>query len=392
MPQDQIQDIDEFVALIESWYREDFGGFATMYDAAIRHVRPVPEDAPEEVRHDWRGRTINDLCDFFREWERWRPGVSNGLDYIEKFSWISYENDHGMVFLTSGPGCRMTALFTELQGRYMDSEASLDLADEWMRELGPRMDDYVVPAGGYRNFNEFFVRGVKRGKRPVDAPGDGSVVVAPADCVINMIVGELTEETRIPVKTVTMNVRQLLDGSDYASRFVGGTAVSCFLLPKSYHRYHSPVAGRVVESRDDVGGVYYGMRNFPEMLNKGNIVYGYDYSMFEHFRRGYLVIATGGNGNGLVGMVPVGLNSIASVEFRQKFAKVTREDPVDVDKGEEIGCFKYGGSLNILLFEKGRFPALQLLQGQRIGNFEDPETSPAFFTGSWRTPSRRLGF
>ncbi len=147
-----------------------------------------------------------------------------------------------------------------------------------------------------------------------------------------------------------------------------------------------------MESRDDIDGVYYGMRNFPELLNKGNIGYGCDYSMFEYFRRGYLVIATGEDDNCLVGMVPVGLNSIASVEFRPEFAKVTPENPVAVDKGEEIGCFKYGGSLNILLFEKGRFPALQLLQGQRIGNFEDPEASPAVFTGSWRTPSLRLRF
>ena len=32
-----------------------------------------------------------------------------------------------------------------------------------------------------------------------------------------------------------------------------------------------------------------------------------------------------------------------------------------------MGYFKYGGSLNILLFEPGRFPSLSLLVGQRIG-------------------------
>lgn len=33
----------------------------------------------------------------------------------------------------------------------------------------------------------------------------------------------------------------------------------------------------------------------------------------------------------------------------------------------KVGYFKYGGSLNILLFEQGRFPSLSLLVGQRIG-------------------------
>ena len=34
---------------------------------------------------------------------------------------------------------------------------------------------------------------------------------------------------------------------------------------------------------------------------------------------------------------------------------------------DRIGCFKYGGSLNILLFEKDRFPSLNIMQGQQIG-------------------------
>ena len=71
---------------------------------------------------------------------------------------------------------------------------------------------------------------------------------------------------------------------------------------------------------------------------------------------------------GYVGMVPVGLNTIASVIFTEKYKIITSNDnPVPVKKGDEVGYFQYGGSLNILLFEPGRFPSLSLLQGQRIG-------------------------
>ncbi|MES0836738.1 phosphatidylserine decarboxylase [Nocardiopsis tropica] len=381
MKEYRIETIDDFTDLLQRWYAADHEGFATMFDAAVKNVKPIPEGTGSEVRHDWRNSTIDDLCDFFRAWDKWEPGVDSGLVFIEKFSWLNYENDYGMVFVTSGPGCEMTALFTEFQGRYMDSEKSLGLVEKWKRQLGPRMDDYVVPPGGFKNFNDFFVRRVKDGKRPIDAPADDTVVVAPADCVINMIVNELTEETRIPVKTVTMNVRELLDGSAYAGRFVGGTAVSCILMPDGYHRYHSPVAGQVVESNSGIGGVYYGMRDLPGLLNDGNVGYGHDYSMFERFRRGYLVIDTGDAARGHVGMVPVGLNSIASVEFRPELSRVRPENPVAIAKGEEVGCFKYGGSLNILLFEKGCFPALQLLQGQRIGLLEDPGKPRSLFTG-----------
>ncbi|UQA90701.1 phosphatidylserine decarboxylase [Streptomyces halobius] len=325
----------------------------------------------------------------------WQSGVNNGLDCIEKFSWLNYENDYGMVFLTCGPGLKMTADFTNLQGMQMDSPESKKLIKKWVEELGPkRMADYEIE--DWPNFNEFFVRKLKKGARPIDAQDDKSVVVAPADCVINMVVDELTETTPIPVKTVSMNVRQLLDNSEYAERFIGGTAVSCILMPDSYHWYHAPVAGEVVEARDDIGGVYYGMRDFPELLNKGNVGYGYDYEMFDHFRRGYVIIRTEyldpsgkRDGEGYVGLVPVGLNSIASVNFLDKFQPPLRER-VTVEKGEKIGNFKYGGSLNILLFEHDRFPALQLLQGQRIGVLEDPLRTTGLFTRSYHTQSRRL--
>ncbi|WP_231329600.1 phosphatidylserine decarboxylase [Actinomadura graeca] len=388
--------IDEFIKKIQTWYKDDHEGFRTLFDAAIKHVVPPPKGTPANVYYNWENRKIKDLCDFFKAWYKWQPDVNSGLDYIEKFSWINYENDYGMVFVTCGPGLKMTADFTNLQGLQMDAPDSKKLVEKWVKQLGPkRMSDYERPAGGWKNFNHFFIKELKPGKRPIDAKDDDSVVVAPTDCVINMIVDDLTETTPIPVKTVTMNVKQLLDGSRHHKRFVGGTAVSCILMPDTYHWYHAPVGGEVVEARDDIGGVYYGMRNFPELLNKGNVGYGYDYQMFGNFRRGYVIIKTkylDRNGkpteDGYVGLVPVGLNSIASVTFLPKFKMLTPSVPIE--KGEKIGNIQYGGSLNILLFEKDRFPALQLLQGQRIGILEQPARTAGLFTGPYHTSSQHL--
>ncbi|KNB50858.1 phosphatidylserine decarboxylase [Streptomyces caatingaensis] len=397
-------DINHFLETVEDWYHADREGFQTLYEAAVANVVPYPAPEGGQRDNEWKNKDIKGLCEFFRSWHRWQLeecGVDNGLEYIEKFSELNYENDYGMVFVTCGPGLKMLADFTQLQGRQMDSEESRKVTQRWIEQLGKkRMDDYV--ALDWRNFNEFFVREVKKDRRPVDAPADDSVVVAPADCVINMIVDRLTLETPIPVKSVTMNVQQLLDGSPYAEKFLDGTAVSCVLMPDNYHRYHAPVSGEVVESRADVGGVYYGMRDFPDLLNKGDVGYGYDYEMFDQFRRGYVVIRTryldaegkpvpGPDGVGHVGMVTVGLNSIASVVYQEQFRAISPESqPVPVRKGEEIGYFQYGGSLNILLFEKDRFPALQVLQGQRIGLLERKERVQKLFTSHHHLQSRRL--
>jgi len=362
----KITPLDEFTRQLKKWYKQDHKGFKTMFDAAVANVQPIPEGQGPSVIYDWKDKGIDDLCQFFRAWYEWLPDVETGLDYIQKFSWLYYENMYGLCFVTTGPGYEMTKQFVQLRGEYFDSSDSLPLVKKWTKELGPLMDQFIVPDKGFKSYNEFFIREVKDGARPVAATDDDSVIVAPADCVINMIVDQLTEETKIPVKTVSLNVKELLDNSYYASYFVGGTAVSCILMPNMYHRYHSPVTGEVVESNENVAGEYFGIKDFPHLLNRGDVGYGYDYSVFEHFRRGYLVIKT--QRYGYVGMIPVGLNTVASVVFVDKLKRITSSDaPVPITKGEEVGWFAYGGSLNILLFEEGRFPSLSLLQGQRIG-------------------------
>ena len=84
---------------------------------------------------------------------------------------------------------------------------------------------------------------------------------------------------------------------------------------------------------------------------------------------------------GHVAIIPVGLHTISSLVFDPQFKRITgAAASVPVDKGDHIGYFQYGGSLNILLFEKGRFPALRLLQGQRIGIFDKTSDHHA---GKW---------
>ncbi|MFJ3216480.1 phosphatidylserine decarboxylase [Kitasatospora sp. NPDC086801] len=399
--------IKEFLDNVRRLYNDKTSDFKDKFEKAIEGVQLRPDGTPDDVWKDWRGADIETLCSFFKEWYDWglKQGVHEGLNYIEKFSWINYQNPAGMEFVTSGSGRDVLADFTNLQGLQMDDPSSATLVQKWIKDLGPKtLADYEK--GDWSTFNKFFIRELAPGARPIDGRLDPSVVVAPTDCVVNMIVDELTDETPIPVKTVTMNVRQLLGGSKYAEHFTrdkqgkpgGGTAVSCILMPDTYHRYHAPVGGEVVEARDDIGGVYYGMRDFPALLDKGNVGYGYDYGPFADFRRGYVVIRTPyvdheGNpdGDGYVALVPVGLNSIGSVKFVEKFRNITGDAvPVEVKKGEEIGCFQYGGSLNILLFEKGRFPALQLLMGQRIGVLEEVKRAERLFENFRRTQPRRI--
>ncbi len=361
-----VDSIDDFIILIEAWYNSNAANFKDLYLNAILNVNPFPDGTDPTVEYRWNvpeDQALSNLCDFFTDWYAWNPSLSTGLEFIQKFSWLYYENQAGLDFIHSVPGYIMTALFVDINAAKMNSTASIPLVKQWEAAIGPvEMAKYVIPAGGYQSFNEFFSRELVT-PRPISQPSDDAVVVSPADAIVNIIDDNLVLTKPLTVKTQELSVMQLLDNSEYASCFEGGTAVSNILMPTVYHRFHSPVSGTVIEANADVQGAYFGIKDFPELIDKGNVGYGYDYSVFEDFRRGYLIIET--QDYGKVAMIPVGLNTIASVLFNEKFNSITSPQPIT--KGEEVGYFQYGGSLNILLFEPGVFPSVRIPQGQIIG-------------------------
>ena len=204
-------------------------------------------------------------------------------------------------------------------------------------------------------------------------PDRDYVVTAPTDCIINSIPRKITDEnTLIATKgSQKLNLRQMLDDSKYYRKFLGGTAVSCVLMPNTYHHYHSPIDGEIVESKI-IKGALLGTDDFPSFVPKnGNVGYhGSDFNQFGTYQRGYFIGDTGKYG--YVAMVAVGLSNIGSIVFEKKYQNVS--EPVPVKRGDELGHFLYGGSLFIIFFEKGKFKsdAIRVRLGNQIGTFDTP--------------------
>ncbi len=87
--------IEDFLKTIHDWYDNDYMDFKTMFDATINCLQPPPVFSDSKVYYNWEHSTIDDLCKFFLEWYKWEPKVEDGLNYIEKFSWLNYRNDAG---------------------------------------------------------------------------------------------------------------------------------------------------------------------------------------------------------------------------------------------------------------------------------------------------------
>lgn len=360
------------------------------YNEAVSNVQVniFDMETQQTITNPWAGTTIEYFIEYFEKWFTFLPSPTSGLGKIVPFTWFYLENKSAFYFLNvfesrSGNAREYskeifiwTVAFIMERGKFMDSKASAPsyLIKEWELFLGPQMKQYVIPKGGYKTFNEFFTRQLKDQSvsRPI-LDDDPSIVVASGDTEINFIESELTLTTEIDVKTRQINVTELLDDSDLAKYFVGGTALSCVLMPNNYHRYHSPVSGKIVESKN-VPGIYNGIMDGEDWFNKGNIGESTtDFSIFEDFHRAYYIIDT--QKYGYVAMIPVGLNTISKIVSLNPYADklVRKEDcPVAVKKGDELGHFAYGGSLNILMFEPGVFSSLSVLMGQRLGQMSAP--------------------
>jgi phosphatidylserine decarboxylase len=357
------------------------------YNTAIANLDPFVMELGVQQKNPWVGTTVNDFVGYFDKWFTFLPQPSSGLGFIVPLTFFYLNNPAAFYFMNrlqsksehaedySREIFDWTVKFIKERGRFMDSEESTYYMKEWLNSLGTSIKDYIIPPGGFKSFNEFFTRSLnpETNPRPVASPDDDSVLVASADTEINFIETNLTLKTSLPVKTRQLNVAELLNHSKYAPYFVGGTALSCVLLPTNYHHYHAPVSGLLVEGME-VPGIYNGIMDGEHWFNEGNIGESdTDFSIFEDFHRAYFIIET--QNYGYVAIIPVGLNTISSISsvVGNLSTYVAPGHPsVPVHKGQELGHFAYGGSLNILLFQAGVLDGISVLQGQRIGTMAKP--------------------
>lgn len=110
----------------------------------------------------------------------------------------------------------------------------------FVRDYGVVMDDFVEPEGGFKSFNDFFVRALRPGVRTF--PSDPALFGSPAEGRLTVFAIE-GEETRFTVKGRALSIANLVGSRDLAANFVGGTAFVFRLCPVDYHRFHFPDEG-----------------------------------------------------------------------------------------------------------------------------------------------------
>ena len=119
------------------------------------------------------------------------------------------------------------------------------------------VNEMLDPIDSFKNFNEFFYRKLKPDARPVESPDDPYRLVSAADCRL-MTFETVSDATKLWIKGREFTVGRLL-GDNYKadfSRYEGGALAIFRLAPQDYHRFHTPVDGKVGKMTY-IAGEYY---------------------------------------------------------------------------------------------------------------------------------------
>jgi phosphatidylserine decarboxylase len=106
----------------------------------------------------------------------------------------------------------------------------------------------------FRTFNEFFIRELKDGARPVDA--EPRSIVSPADGTLSQA-GTLRGNRILQAKGIDYSLEDLLAADVHkAGEFSGGAFATIYLAPYNYHRVHAPVDGELVAAHYVPGDLF----------------------------------------------------------------------------------------------------------------------------------------
>ncbi|TDZ36585.1 L-tryptophan decarboxylase [Colletotrichum trifolii] len=268
-------------------------------------------------------------------------------------------------------------------GRFLGTPKSTDCLDGWLSREGQEAtaakannnqtsytfrELFICPNPeqkhlGFQSWDAFFVRKFREGIRPVSAPDDGPPDPDFPYIDPTSVINNACESAPLQVRTgVSMfdtfylkhqpySLANMLNSNKRAADFVGGTVYQAFLSALSYHRWHAPVSGEVV-AIEHVPGTYYSENWFEGLAaagNRGPDPAGPNCSqpyISAVATRAIVYIKARNPKIGMMAIVFIGMAEVSSCDFTIGVGD-------EVEKGQEIGMFHYGGSSHCLLFRPG---------------------------------------
>jgi phosphatidylserine decarboxylase len=216
----------------------------------------------------------------------------------------------------------------------------------------------------YPTFNDFFIRALKPECRPLAPTG----LLSPVDACISQI-GSIHGEQLIQAKGISYTLSDLLaQQTDLVEKFRNGLFTTLYLAPKDYHRVHMPITGKLLQTIYVPGQLF-----SVNQITAENVV--------NLFARNERLICEFETEIGNVVMIFVGALFVAGIHTtwagdiqRSKEIVTTdyRDKSIVLERGAEVGYFKFGSTVILLLpagkveWEKSLQANQAIVMGQAI--------------------------
>ncbi|KAM0454934.1 hypothetical protein ACHAPV_008075 [Trichoderma viride] len=208
---------------------------------------------------------------------------------------------------------------------------------------------------GFKSWDSFFIREFRNMDqiRPVAFKDQPQWVANSCESKPFALQSNVQEYDSFWLKGQAYSVNEMLHGHKNADQFVGGTVYQAFLSATSYHRWNSPVSGKVVHT-EVVDGTYFSEPTItgfsaPDGPDRAapDLAQGY----ISHIATRAIFFIQAPEPIGLMAAIYIGMADVSSCDILDKFSG--KNLPATVEKGEEIGTFHHGGSTHCLLFRPG---------------------------------------
>ncbi|MDH4072809.1 MAG: archaetidylserine decarboxylase [Gammaproteobacteria bacterium] len=235
---------------------------------------------------------------------------------------------------------------------------------------------HPVPSG-FTTLNDFFIRALVDGARPVDPSHDS--IVSPVDGTVSAA-GRIDRRRIFQAKGLDYSLTDLLATDvEEAERYVDGAFATIYLAPYNYHRVHAPVAGKLVAARYVPGALFsvndMTVRNLPGLFARNERLVCHI-----HTALGPMAIIFVGALN--VGTISTRWTGDVSPRRSGVVENIDLRDAADAlsfGKGDTLGWFNMGSTV-ILLLPPGSGDAFAGLNtgarvrtGEPIGRFGKAE-------------------
>ena len=221
-------------------------------------------------------------------------------------------------------------LFSKIYGMFCDTKLSANKIPSFIESFNIDMTMAKKKTHEFTSFNDFFIRELTSEARPLNK--DENILISPGDGRITAY-ENIDLDNIVQIKGLTYSLRELINDDTVANKYKNGVCLILRLCPTDYHRFHFVDSGIPCENHY-IKGYYYSvnpiaLKSIPKLFCENKR----EWSLFksDNFKD--------------VLHIEVGATCVGSI--LQTYSPNTR-----VNKGDEKGYFKFGGSTTILFFEK----------------------------------------